>query len=59
MQPNEILVEVRIPAPGAGSGGAYEKFERKVGDYAVSAAAVQLTMRRRYLHGRHGSASPT
>jgi len=44
MEPGEILVEVRIPAPGAGSGGAYEKFERKVGDYAVSAAAVQLTM---------------
>jgi len=44
MEPNEILVEVRIPEPGAGSGGAYEKFERKVGDYAISAAAVQLTM---------------
>jgi len=44
MEPNEILVEVRIPAPGPGSGGAYEKFERKVGDYAISAAAVQLTM---------------
>lgn len=45
MKPNEILVEVRIPAPGPGSGGAYEKFERKVGDYAISAAAVQLTMK--------------
>ena len=41
---NEILVEIRIPAPGSGAGGAYEKFERKVGDYAVSAAAVQLVM---------------
>jgi len=41
---DEILVEIRIPAPGAGSGGAYEKFERKVGDYAVSGVAVQLTM---------------
>ena len=44
MAPNEILTEIRIPEPGAGSGGAYLKFERKVGDYAVSAAAVQLTM---------------
>ena len=44
LAPNEILVEIRIPAPTAGSGGAYEKFERKVGDYAVSAAAVQLTL---------------
>jgi carbon-monoxide dehydrogenase medium subunit len=44
MEPDEILVEIRIPAPAPGSGGAYEKFERKVGDYAVSAAAVQLTV---------------
>ncbi len=41
---NEILTEIRIPMPGANSGGAYLKVERKVGDYAVSAAAVQLTM---------------
>jgi len=42
--PSEVLTEIRIPAPVAGSGGAYEKFERKVGDYAISAAAVQLTL---------------
>jgi carbon-monoxide dehydrogenase medium subunit len=41
---NEILTEIRIPTPGANSGGAYVKMERKVGDYAISAAAVQLTM---------------
>jgi carbon-monoxide dehydrogenase medium subunit len=41
---NEILTEIRIPTPGANSGGGYVKIERKVGDYAVSAAAVQLTM---------------
>jgi carbon-monoxide dehydrogenase medium subunit len=41
---NEILKEIRIPAPGAGSGGAYTKIERKVGDYAVAAVAVQLQM---------------
>jgi len=44
LEPGEILVEVRIPAPSAGTGGAYEKMERKVGDYAVSAVAVQLQM---------------
>ena len=44
MAANEILTEIRIPEPGAGSGGAYLKVERKVGDYAISAAAVQLTM---------------
>jgi carbon-monoxide dehydrogenase medium subunit len=44
LEPNEILTEIRIPSPGAGSGGAYVKLERKVGDYAVSAVAVQLTL---------------
>ncbi len=41
---NEILTEIRIPTPGPGTGGAYLKVERKVGDYAVSAVAVQLRM---------------
>ena len=40
----EILTEIRIPSPGAQSGGAYLKLERKVGDYAVAGAAVQLTL---------------
>jgi carbon-monoxide dehydrogenase medium subunit len=44
IQTGEILTEIRIPKPGANSSGAYIKFERKVGDYAVSAVAVQLTM---------------
>jgi len=41
---DEILVEIRVPEPTPGSGGAYVKFERKVGDYAISAVAVQLAM---------------
>ena len=41
---NEILTEIRIATPGANSGGAYIKVERKVGDYAISAVAAQLTM---------------
>lgn len=40
----EILTEVRIPTPPARSGGAYVKLERKVGDFATAAAAVQLTL---------------
>jgi aerobic carbon-monoxide dehydrogenase medium subunit len=44
LKPGEILTEVRIPRPVAKSGGAYLKLERKVGDYAVSAVAVQLTL---------------
>ncbi len=41
---DEILTEVRIPAPAAHSGGCYLKMERKVGDYAIAAVAVQLTL---------------
>jgi carbon-monoxide dehydrogenase medium subunit len=42
LQPGEVLTEIRIPKPAPGSGGAYLKLERKVGDYAVAAVAVQL-----------------
>jgi carbon-monoxide dehydrogenase medium subunit len=41
---NEILTEIRIPAPPPKSGGAYVKLERKVGDFATAAAAVQLSL---------------
>ena len=44
LQPDEILTEIRIPAPPPRSGGAYKKLERKVGDFATAAAAVQLTL---------------
>lgn len=44
LAPGEVLTEIRIPVPGPSSGGAYVKVERKVGDYAVSAVAVQLTL---------------
>jgi carbon-monoxide dehydrogenase medium subunit len=40
----EIVTAIRIPAPPAGHGYAYEKLKRKVGDYATAAAAVVLTM---------------
>jgi carbon-monoxide dehydrogenase medium subunit len=41
---SEILTEIRIPAPPPKSGGAYAKLKRKTGDFAVAAAAVQLTL---------------
>ncbi len=44
LQPDEILTEIRVPAPNERSGGAYVKLERKVGDYAIAASAVQLTL---------------
>lgn len=41
---NEILTEIRIPVPPPGSGGAYIKLERKVGDFATAAVAAQVTL---------------
>jgi carbon-monoxide dehydrogenase medium subunit len=38
------LTAIRIPAPPAGHGFAYQKLKRKIGDYATAAAAVVLTM---------------
>jgi len=44
LEPNEILTEIRIPIPPPRSGGAYFKLERKVGDFATAAVAVQVTL---------------
>ena len=44
LQPGEVLVEIRIPAPPRPHGWAYEKLKRKVGDYATAAAAVLMTV---------------
>ncbi len=44
MRPNEILTELRIPAPTDRSGGSYFKLERKVGDYAIVGVAVYITL---------------
>lgn len=44
LQQDEILTEIRVPVPPARSGGAYFKLERKVGDFATAAVAVQLTL---------------
>ena len=41
---DEILTEIRIPAPPPKSGGAYVKLERKVGDFATAGVAAQLTL---------------
>jgi carbon-monoxide dehydrogenase medium subunit len=44
LEPGEILTEIRVPEPPPRSGGAYVKLERKVGDFAAAAAAVQVTL---------------
>lgn len=42
MHPGEILTQVRVPAQGAGSGGAYEKNADPASGYAIVGIAVQL-----------------
>jgi len=44
LQSGDVLTAIRLPAPPAGHGYAYEKLKRKIGDYATAAAAVVLTM---------------
>ena len=44
LRPNELLQEIRVPAPTEHSGGAYMKLERKVGDYGIAAVAVFVTL---------------
>ncbi len=44
LEPDEIVAEVRVPIPGPRSGGDYQKIERKVGDFATAAVAVQVSL---------------
>jgi carbon-monoxide dehydrogenase medium subunit len=44
LTPAEVLTEIKVPVPPAGSGGAYVKLERKVGDFATAGAAAFLVM---------------
>jgi carbon-monoxide dehydrogenase medium subunit len=41
---DELVTEVRVPLPGPHTGSAYEKLERKVGDYAVIGVGVLVTL---------------
>ena len=44
LEPDEILTEIHVPQPAPHTGSAYVKFERKVGDYAIAAVGVQMTL---------------
>ncbi len=44
LEPDELLIEIRVPQPAPGSGSSYMKLERKVGDYAIAAVGVQVRL---------------
>ena len=44
IEPTEVLTEIRLPRRPRGSGGAYAKLERKVGDFATAGAAAIVTL---------------
>ena len=44
IEPLEVLTEIRIPRHGRGTGGAYEKLERKVGDFATVGVAAMVRL---------------
>ncbi len=41
---DEILTQIRVPIPAAGTGWSYQKLKRKTGDFATAATAVTLRM---------------
>ena len=43
MGPSEMITEVSVAIPSRPSAGAYRKFERRAGDFAVASVGVQLT----------------
>ena len=44
LEPNEILTQIRIPIPAAGTGWSYRKLKRKTGDFATAATAALLRL---------------
>ena len=44
IEPSELLTEIHIPRTTAHSAGAYEKLERRAGDFATVGAAVLLEL---------------
>jgi aerobic carbon-monoxide dehydrogenase medium subunit len=44
LEPDEVITEVRVPDSGSRTAGTYLKLERKVGDFATAAVAVQVTL---------------
>ncbi|HZT05823.1 MAG TPA: xanthine dehydrogenase family protein subunit M [Chloroflexota bacterium] len=47
LEPNEMVIEIRIPPPSPGTGFAFLELTRQHGAFAIVSAAVALTLERR------------
>jgi len=45
LAPGEMVIGVRYPRPAAGTSTAFVEFSRRLGDFAIAAAATALTVR--------------
>jgi aerobic carbon-monoxide dehydrogenase medium subunit len=45
LRADEIVTEIRIPLAAGPAGGAYQKLERKVGDFATVAVSVYIELK--------------
>ena len=46
LEPGELLREVRVPVPAAGSGASFQEVSRRHGDFALAGAAALITVDR-------------
>ena len=46
LEPGELLREVRVPVPAAGSGTSFQEVSRRYGDFALAGAAALVTLDR-------------
>ena len=44
LEPDELLTEIEVPVPGAGTGYAFVEFARRLGDFALGGAAVLVRL---------------
>lgn len=44
LEPDELLTEIRVPRTRRGTGGAYEKLERQIGDFPIVGVAARVSL---------------
>lgn len=50
IEPDELLAEIRVPKPAAGTGSAFEEVSLRKGDFAFSCVAAEIGIRAGVVH---------